>query len=131
MGTPQRATSSFMTQASRDSVTPRHQTSRPAAHAHTAPLRRGPSLLPNSPLDDRMLLVLDMDETLLHAEVSPVRYDVSFVVNMDNGQSTPVYVKFRPHLNRFLSIVSRSVKSTTGERPTPPNGRNENDERRK
>lgn len=54
-----------------------------------------------------MLLVLDMDETLLHAEVSPVRHDVSFVVNMDNGQSTPVYVKFRPHLNRFLSIVSR------------------------
>jgi len=54
-----------------------------------------------------MLLVLDMDETLLHADVSPVPHDVSFVVNMDNGSSTPVYVKFRPHLGRFLNAVSR------------------------
>lgn len=106
--TPERQSSSgFMTQAARGAETPRNQMSRPSAHAHTAPLRRGPALLPDSPLAHRQLLVLDMDETLLHAEVSPVRHDVSFVVNMDNGSSTPVYVKFRPHLNRFLSIVSR------------------------
>jgi RNA polymerase II subunit A small phosphatase-like protein len=100
--------SSFMTQAARGDATPRNQMSRPSAmHAHTAPLRRGPALLPSTPLDQRMLLVLDMDETLLHADVSPVPHDVSFVVRMDNGQSTPVYVKFRPHLNRFLAVVSR------------------------
>lgn len=101
-------TSAFMTQAARDDSTPQKQMSRPSAlHAHTAPLRRGPSLLPSTPLDKRMLLVLDMDETLLHADVSPVPHDVSFVVHMDNGSSTPVYVKFRPHLNRFLAAVSR------------------------
>jgi len=101
--------SAFMTQAARNDSTPRAQViTRPlSAHAHTAPIRRGPTLLPPTALDRRMLLVLDMDETLLHADVSPVPHDVSFVVTMDSGHSTPVYVKFRPHLGRFLNAVSR------------------------
>jgi Dullard-like phosphatase family protein len=101
--------SSFMTQAQRGDETPRRQISRPthATHAYTAPVRRGPTLLPPTPMDQRMLLVLDMDETLLHADVSPVPHDASFIVRMDNGATTPVYVKFRPHLTRFLSVVSR------------------------
>lgn len=110
VATTSSSSSTFMTQAARNvDATPQRQVLRsaPESHAHTAPLRRGPTLLPPTRLESRQLLVLDMDETLLHAEVSPTAHDVSFVVRMDNGATTPVYVKFRPHLARFLSVVSR------------------------
>lgn len=108
------ASSNFMTQVSRDKPTPQavSRVQRPmSASRNIAPSyaasRSNTGLLPPHRHDQRMLLVLDMDETLLHAAVNPVQHDVSFVVHMETGQSVPVYVKFRPHLTRFLEAVSR------------------------
>ena len=81
-------------------------TTAPAAKATAGP----PPLLPapRSHLRDRHLLVLDMDETLLHASVTPTSsFDQRFRVRMDGGQCIDVYVKFRPHVEEFLAACSR------------------------
>lgn len=54
----------------------------------------------------RHLLLLDLDETLVHASVQPVAHDVAFVVDMETHQ-VPIYVKCRPHAQQFLRHVSR------------------------
>jgi len=60
-------------------------------------------------LSSRQLLVLDLDETLLHASVEMVPHDVSFVVDMESTK-VPVFIKFRPHLMQFLKEVSRAFE---------------------
>lgn len=58
------------------------------------------------PTHGRPLLVLDLDETLVHASVDPVPHDVAFRVPMEN-QVVVVYVKLRPGVCEFLRSVSR------------------------
>lgn len=54
-----------------------------------------------------MTLVLDLDETLVHCSVEPVeKPDVIFPVDF-NGATYHVHVKKRPHLDVFLSSVSK------------------------
>jgi len=70
-----------------------------------APMSR--THLPPTRHDHRMLLVLDMDETLLHASVQPPSsYDAKFTVAMGN-QGIDVFVNFRPYLHEFLNACSR------------------------
>jgi Dullard-like phosphatase family protein len=96
------SSSSFMTQAARGA-----DAARPASsHRAAVPRPVGPGMLPAHPFSNRPLLVLDMDETLLHASVTPVEHDVSFVVHMDGGNKVPIYVKFRPFYEEFLRIVA-------------------------
>jgi CTD small phosphatase-like protein 2 len=55
----------------------------------------------------RPLIVLDLDETLVHASVERcTAHDVSFVVDMGTQQIT-VYVKIRPFAKEFLQRVSQ------------------------
>eukprot|EP00758_Cryptobia_borreli_P001757 Tbor_TRINITY_DN250_c0_g1::TRINITY_DN250_c0_g1_i1::g.12242::m.12242/K17616/CTDSPL2; CTD small phosphatase-like protein 2 len=61
---------------------------------------------PQVPYKNRALLVLDLDETLVHASVNRSSdCDFSFVVNA-NGEQVWVYVKVRPFAQEFLKIVS-------------------------
>lgn len=54
----------------------------------------------------RHLLLLDLDETMVHASVQNVSHDVSFLVDMTTHQ-VPIFVKIRPYLAHFLQVVSR------------------------
>lgn len=75
---------------------------------HLTPTNCAVSLLPAHPLQhSRPLLVLDLDETLVHAsvETSDGRHDAAFVVEM-GGQKINVYIKVRPWAEEFLRHVS-------------------------
>lgn len=52
----------------------------------------------------RPLLVLDLDETLVHASVKKVPCDLTFDVPIES-QRVPVFVSFRPYLGQFLRFV--------------------------
>jgi CTD small phosphatase-like protein 2 len=56
----------------------------------------------------KMTLLLDIDETLVHASISPrpgLRYDT--VVHIDDGpNSGDIFVAYRPHLHTFLRAVA-------------------------
>lgn len=55
---------------------------------------------------NRHLLVLDLDETLVHASASsPGSYDNSFTVDMDT-QRIKIYVKHRPYMMEFLRAAA-------------------------
>jgi Dullard-like phosphatase family protein len=58
--------------------------------------------------EGKMTLVLDIDETLVHASMQPrpgLRYDT--VIHINNGaEFGNVYVAFRPHLHTFLRAVA-------------------------
>lgn len=63
-------------------------------------------LLPSSELKDRITLVLDVDETLVHSSFKPkggCDLQLPIVVNGQQGQ---VFVRFRPYLREFLSFVA-------------------------
>lgn len=52
-------------------------------------------------------LVLDLDETLVHASYQKINGpDIYFTLNHDN-KSTEIYVKKRPYVTEFLSIISK------------------------
>eukprot|EP00760_Papus_ankaliazontas_P034858 PhM_4_TR7526/c0_g1_i1/m.63588/K15731/CTDSP; carboxy-terminal domain RNA polymerase II polypeptide A small phosphatase len=55
---------------------------------------------------NKNLLVLDIDETLVHSSFRPVACDLTLPVVVD-GQTYHVYIKFRPHLMTFLQEVSK------------------------
>lgn len=66
--------------------------------------------LPPRPLGapSRITLVLDVDETLVHATTTPqpgVRYDHEFLVVVD-GRSHSIHVLYRPGLHEFLGFVA-------------------------
>lgn len=59
------------------------------------------------PPPPRVSLVLDLDETLVHASLmEPAMYDFVVMVDM-NGTQTPVFVQERPGVREFIKIVAR------------------------
>jgi CTD small phosphatase-like protein 2 len=59
------------------------------------------------PLEYRISLVLDLDETLVHCSVELIpNYELTFPVQF-NGIEYQVYVRKRPHLAEFLAKVSQ------------------------
>lgn len=57
-------------------------------------------------------LILDLDETLVHASINPIQdYDLTFAVQF-NEISCNVFVKKRPHLEEFLELVSKWYEVT-------------------
>jgi Dullard-like phosphatase family protein len=55
----------------------------------------------------KITLVLDIDETLVHASINPrpgLRYDT--VVHFDDQYSGDIYVAYRPHMHTFLRAVA-------------------------
>jgi Dullard-like phosphatase family protein len=58
--------------------------------------------------EGKITLVLDIDETLVHASINPrptLRYDA--IVHIDDGpNSGDIYVAYRPHLHTFLRAVA-------------------------
>lgn len=65
-------------------------------------------LLPHHALRHRPLLVLDLDETLVHAAVETPEgpYELSFAVPVGDNQSVRVFVAIRPHAREFLKLVA-------------------------
>lgn len=55
------------------------------------------------PRDDRILLILDLDETLVHASEVPLGRAADFRVG-------PYHVYRRPHLDEFLDICARDFQ---------------------
>lgn len=54
----------------------------------------------------RLTVVLDLDETLVHAKTEPIQgSDIRFSVNFD-GQNYPVWVCRRPGVNEFVKQLS-------------------------
>jgi CTD small phosphatase-like protein 2 len=59
---------------------------------------------------DRMTLVLDLDETLVHCSVVPIsNAELSFPV-IFNGVTYTVYVRRRPYFQEFLRFVSQKFE---------------------
>jgi len=55
-------------------------------------------------------LVLDLDETLVHCSIDPIEdADLQFEVNF-GGLMYHVYVRKRPHLQKFLEVVSKQFE---------------------
>jgi Dullard-like phosphatase family protein len=63
---------------------------------------------------NRMTLVLDLDETLVHASSKPrlgVKYDTVIPIKDEKGSPAGlVHVAYRPHLHQFLRTVARAFK---------------------
>jgi len=57
-------------------------------------------------------LILDLDETLVHCSVDPIPdADVTFPVNF-NGANYMVYVRKRPHLDKFFALIAGKFEVT-------------------
>lgn len=64
-------------------------------------------LPPQSALNQRRTLVLDLDETLVHCGLEKISNpDLTFPLDF-NGSHYDVYVRKRPYLNYFLEAVSK------------------------
>lgn len=73
---------------------------------HTPPVALPPKAASAPPIT----LVLDLDETLVHCSVEePATCDLTFGVEF-HGIDYQVYVKLRPHLQRFLQAVSQDFE---------------------
>jgi Dullard-like phosphatase family protein len=70
-------------------------------------LKLEPMLPPPLPaVRRRMLLVLDVDETLVHASFTPEKpFDVKITIELD-GEKGDIFVAFRPHLFTFLEFIA-------------------------
>lgn len=91
------------TTAMRPSMAPQHHA---ISYGSPSNASQFMSLLPSHPLAlSRPLLVLDLDETLVHASVEHTAHDVAFNVDL-GAQIIPVYVKIRPFAKDFLRRVS-------------------------
>ncbi|CAG9323335.1 unnamed protein product [Blepharisma stoltei] len=55
----------------------------------------------------RLTLVLDLDETLVHSELSPIENPDTVLKVSFNGEICSVYVRFRPGMFEFLNKVSK------------------------
>ena len=64
-----------------------------------------PITLPPKTMHDKITLVLDLDETLVHCTVEPV-VDADFLFDVVfHGVEYSVHVKLRPYLSRFLDAI--------------------------
>eukprot|EP01062_Namystynia_karyoxenos_P026684 TRINITY_DN20661_c0_g1_i1.p1 TRINITY_DN20661_c0_g1~~TRINITY_DN20661_c0_g1_i1.p1 ORF type:complete len:310 (+),score=92.99 TRINITY_DN20661_c0_g1_i1:88-930(+) len=64
-----------------------------------------PLLPPPLPhMQSKHLLVLDIDETLVHSSFKPVKCDLVLAIEID-GTTYQVYVKKRPHVDDFIKKV--------------------------
>jgi Dullard-like phosphatase family protein len=73
----------------------------PATHLNLEPM-----LPPPRPeLKQKPLLVLDVDETLVHASFTPAKpFHVKITINVD-GETGDIFVAYRPHLFTFLDAI--------------------------
>lgn len=73
----------------------------PATHLNLEPM-----LPPPSPEQrGKPLLVLDVDETLVHASFTPAKpYHVKITIQVD-GETGDIFVAYRPHLFTFLDAI--------------------------
>ena len=61
---------------------------------------------PTSDKAKKMMLVLDIDETLVHASFTPdAHYDTKVTITV-GGETGHIYVAYRPHLKTFLAAVA-------------------------
>lgn len=102
---------SFITQANRSHYpAPQSLSPRPmpaAVHRSAVPVAGRGLLRPTAFTYNRPLLVLDLDETLVHASVAnAMKCDFQFTVASEFG-SVPVYVRLRPHVREFLQRVAQ------------------------
>ncbi|GKZ00943.1 hypothetical protein MPSEU_001045800 [Mayamaea pseudoterrestris] len=64
-----------------------------------------PITLPPKTMHDKITLVLDLDETLVHCTVEPI-VDADFLFDVVfHGVEYSVHVKLRPYLSRFLDSI--------------------------
>ena len=77
---------------------------------HTTISTRGRVCLTGQMHSDRLTLVLDLDETLVHCTVEPIaKADLTFPVAF-NGAQYQVFVRKRPYLDFFLETVSKTFE---------------------
>lgn len=73
----------------------------PATHLNLEPMLPPPRLEHKQ----RHLLVLDVDETLVHASFTPAKpFHVKITINVD-GETGDIFVAYRPHLFTFLDAI--------------------------
>ena len=71
------------------------------------PAVRSPPSVSRLPPQDRLTLVLDLDETLVHSSSTPIaKSDIQFDLVLD-GSPCRFFVAKRPHLDSFLYNASR------------------------
>jgi Dullard-like phosphatase family protein len=101
--------SSIVTQVTKDSV----MTVPPVVPCEVAQQPcSGPTLLPpiSFNLRDRGCLVLDLDETLVHASFTPVdQFDYTFPIVI-KGKEYQMYVRKRPFMEEFLAAVAQKFE---------------------
>jgi len=103
--------SSIVTQVTKDSVMTVPPVV-PCEVAHEEPCSGGPSLLPtiSYTMRERACLVLDLDETLVHASFTPVdHFDFTFPIVI-KGKEYQMYVRKRPYMEEFLAAVSQKFE---------------------
>lgn len=77
---------------------------------HSSVSVRGKLCIPKDLNPDRLTLVLDLDETLVHCTVEQIpNPDLTFPVTF-NGTFYQVYVRKRPYLDEFLATVAKSFE---------------------
>lgn len=58
----------------------------------------------------RLTLVLDLDETLVHSEAKPIENPDAIINLIFNGVACNIYVRFRPWMFEFLQAVSKKFE---------------------
>lgn len=77
---------------------------------HSTVKVKGKVCLPPAKTTDKITLVLDLDETLVHCTVEPIpNPDLVFPVAF-NGTVYQVYVRKRPYLDYFLETVAKTFE---------------------
>jgi len=102
--------SSIVTQVTKDSVV----TVPPVVPCEVAQQHctAGPALLPpvSFNMRNRVCLVLDLDETLVHASFTPVdHFDFTFPIFI-KGKEYQMYVRKRPFMEEFLAAVAQKFE---------------------
>jgi len=106
--------SSIVTQVTKESVAaaPLIQTAPCDIVAAHLQAYNGPALLPpiSHNMRDRACLVLDLDETLVHASFSPVdQFDYTFPIFI-KGKEYQMYVRKRPFMEEMLAAVAQKFE---------------------
>ena len=77
---------------------------------HPPPLTRPICLPKKTRSSEKISLVLDLDETLLHSSIVALpTYDIVFPVHFNNV-NYQVYVRKRPHMDLFMEAVSKKFE---------------------
>lgn len=79
-----------------------------AQHQNPSPQKYLKHLLPQrKPSDNRICLVIDLDETLVHSSFKPIE-NADFIVPVEiDGTLHKVYVSKRPHVDEFLKRMGQ------------------------